>query len=232
MRKRVATLRQEDLEENSVVFFDTETTGLNTDKAEIIQLSAKCNENKFDCFVKPKHGLRKEISELTGISLVRGKLHHKNQPVVSKDIVGALTDFLNFLRTLKPGCKVVLVAHKAPYDMGMLFKALEVAGLVHQLTEICVGFVDTLPMATRLLPKSQAGPENHKINGLLHFFYGDVVLELHNAFNDVLALESIFQCLTEQLADAIPYSFQLNDYVIYKQTLARAKGEFKNMHFL
>jgi DNA polymerase III alpha subunit (gram-positive type) len=223
MRTNVARLTEEVLSNSPLVFFDVETTGFGANKSEIIQISAKHDSQVFNCFVKPKRGIKPKISELTGITMVRGRLHHNNVPVASKDLAAALIDFVQFLTFLGQG-RVILVAHNATFDMRFLIQALGEAALVDEFRKVCAGFVDTLSLSRKLVPKSEHGPEDNTMNGLLKFYFGEVLLVLHDSANDVLALESIFQCLTEDMQEVMPHSFEMNEYIKYRQNLGRAKG--------
>lgn len=232
MRQQVSKISTEEIGNCALVFFDTETTGLGVAKSEIIQISAKCESSTFNCFVKPRRGIRSVISELTGISIERGKLYHKNKPVPSKDIKSALIDFLNYLESLQPG-KVILVAHNAKFDLRFVLHALEATSLTARFLQVCVGFICTLSLAEKKLPKSAKGPVDHKISGLLEFYYGEVIVELHDSVTDVLALESIFHCMSEGLEELVPHSFNVSEFWAHQKTGARAKGkQFLLLEFL
>jgi DNA polymerase III epsilon subunit-like protein len=149
-------------------------------------------------------------------------MFHKQIPVASKDTKSALIDFINYLQSL-PG-KVILLAHNAKFDMSFLRHALEASCLSLRFQEVCIGFICTLSMADAKLPKSINGPVDHKISGLLEFYYGEVEVELHDSAADVLALESIFECMQESVEELAPHSFSVCDFWMHHQTISRAKG--------
>jgi len=223
MRQQVSKLSLEEVSSSALVFFDTETTGFGNATAEIIQISAKCQSRNFDCFVKPRRGIKSRITELTGISMLRGIMYHRNIPVASRDTKTSLIDFMDYLESLQQG-KVILVAHNAKFDMRILRNALEANSLSERFHQVCVGFICTMSLAAAKIPKSPKGPVNHKMSGLLEFYFGKVEIQLHDAALDVLALESIFQCMQESFGELLPHSYNLYDYWMHQQTVSRARG--------
>ncbi|MDL2212266.1 PolC-type DNA polymerase III, partial [Erysipelotrichaceae bacterium OttesenSCG-928-M19] len=93
------------------VFFDFETTGLNSESDDIIEIGAIKYQNgleidRFQSFVKPEKKVSLFIKELTGIT----DNHLANAPTIET----ILPDFVSFYE----GC--VLVAHNASFDVGFL----------------------------------------------------------------------------------------------------------------
>jgi DNA polymerase III alpha subunit (gram-positive type) len=222
LKKSVPNVNAEVLKKCALVFFDVETTGLAVGRAEIIQMSAKHGEQTFNCFVKPKRAIKKETSDLTGITMTRGRMYHNGLAVNSMNSKDALVSFLEFLESVNGN--VILVAHNAPFDMKFTLLALEVNSLADRFAAVCIGFADTLSLANQIVPPSQHGPINNKLGGLLEFFFGKVDVVLHDSANDVLALEAIFYCLSESFEQLQPHAFLWSEYRKYKNCVARAKG--------
>ena len=115
---------------------DVETTGLNVNKDEMIEISICVLDkfqvvDKFTSFIKPSDGLTKEITQLTGIK--------------DSDLVNAPTKeaIANKVLKMLEGC--VIVAHNATFDYSFLQKTF---GKINNPV------LDTLKMA-RVLLKSK-----------------------------------------------------------------------------
>ena len=98
------------------VVFDLETTGLNPDKHEIIEIGAirvnrdSTKHDTFQTLVKPSKNVPKKITELTGI----------NQAMLDSDgksLEMALQEFISFVGDLR------LVSFNAEFDMAFLRNA-------------------------------------------------------------------------------------------------------------
>lgn len=98
------------------VVFDLETTGLDPGRHEIIEIGAiRVSQNgslqeRFQTLVKPRNGIPKEITELTGIS--RTMVERKGQPLGD-----ALRAFAAFIK------RTPLISFNADFDMAFLLKA-------------------------------------------------------------------------------------------------------------
>lgn len=102
------------LKQNDVVVFDFETTGLDYQTCEIIEIGAvKLHEGKlvetFSCFVKPKQLISAEITSITNITNDMVKNAHSISEVIP--------DFYKFCY----GC--VIVAYNIDFDYKFLNKA-------------------------------------------------------------------------------------------------------------
>ncbi|MFC4652476.1 PolC-type DNA polymerase III [Lactococcus nasutitermitis] len=162
------------------VVFDFETTGLNAQKNEIIQIGAvKFDENdveiaRFNQLIQPKaHFIPKKITEITQIAW---------EDVASEPrLADVLPDFLNFLHGN------LLIAHNAPFDMGFLYQAiieLDIRNAEH------FEVYDTLAESKRLLKMKSYKLERFK----------DVLgieLRSHDALNDCLITAKLYQYLQE-----------------------------------
>ena len=98
------------------VVFDLETTGLDPEKHEIIEIGAirvnrdSINHDTFQSLVKPSKKVPKKITELTGIN--QSMLDTDGEPIES-----ALRDFASFVGDLQ------LVSFNADFDLAFLHNA-------------------------------------------------------------------------------------------------------------
>ena len=96
---------------NEFISFDLETTGLDVDKDEIIEISAVKFINgeyhsDFTTFIKPKNEIPKQIIDLTGIS---------NQMVLDAPLIeDVLDEFISFIDN------GILVAHNIEFDLSFI----------------------------------------------------------------------------------------------------------------
>ncbi len=123
----------------SFVVFDIETTGLNPDKAHIIEIGAvKIVDgqvtDRFSKFINPHVPISYTTTKLTSIV--------DDDVINEPDISVILPEFLEFCRGS------IMVAHNADFDMGFIMAKAKLLGLECDFT-----YVDTLGMARFLLPK-------------------------------------------------------------------------------
>ena len=164
------------------VAFDLETTGLSSQKDEIIEIGAVRMQggkemDRFQTFVNPGRRLEQKIVELTGIT--------DAMLADAPSIETVLPEFLKFVGDR------VLVAHNADFDTGFIREACRKQGLSYGFTS-----VDTLILSQNLLPH-------------LNKFKLDVVsnaLSLpdfnhHRAGDDAVTCGLIFHKLTDKLRE-------------------------------
>ena len=164
------------------VAFDLETTGLSSQKDEIIEIGAVRMQGgkeleRFQTFVNPRRRLEQKIVELTGIT--------DAMLADAPSIETVLPEFLEFVGDR------VLVAHNADFDTGFIREACRKQGLPYSFTS-----VDTLILSQNLLPH-------------LNKFKLDVVsnaLSLpdfnhHRAGDDAVTCGLIFHKLTDKLRE-------------------------------
>ena len=164
------------------VAFDLETTGLSSQKDEIIEIGAVRMQggkelDRFQTFVNPGRRLEQKIVELTGIT--------DAMLADAPSIETVLPEFLEFVGDR------VLVAHNADFDTGFIREACRKQGLPYGFTS-----VDTLILSQNLLPH-------------LNKFKLDVVsnaLSLpdfnhHRAGDDAVTCGLIFHKLTDKLRE-------------------------------
>ena len=86
-----------------LVFFDLETTGLNTDEDEIVQIAALANTDEseeFSAFVLPNVEISKGASNVNGMTIQHGELVRKGRVLPSTDVIVAL-EVVNHLFKVK-----------------------------------------------------------------------------------------------------------------------------------
>jgi len=160
----------------TIIFFDLETTGLNPDIDEIIEIGAikvqdKKIIEKFQSLVRPDRNIPKFITDLTGI----------NEKEVEKapraeDIKDKLEDFIN---------NYPLIAHNASFDKTFLEKLLG--------KELENDVYDTLELSRLFFPEFYS----HSLQNLVK------KLEIkskgpHRALTDTLMLYSVFQKIEKE----------------------------------
>lgn len=155
------------------VVFDLETTGLEPNKDEIIEIGACKVEHgriseTFASFVKPSKHISREITKLTGIDddMV------KDAPAINY----VLPDFYKFC------AGATIVAHNIAFDMSFIYNAAKKLSynFDHPL-------MDTLEMAKNKLP----GLRNYKLGTIVERL--NVVLDnAHRAINDATATAKVF----------------------------------------
>ena len=160
------------------IAFDLETTGIDPQKAEIIELAAVRVRGgrvvgEFQTLIRPRRRLPHHIERLTGISArdLRG------QPPVED----ALPRFREFVGDLP------LIAHNAAFDVGFLLAA----GAKDWLPPV----YDTLELARIALPRLR----NHKLETLLNAFGIERGVH-HRAGADTHALAKLVVALVDTLA--------------------------------
>ena len=184
-RKTPRSLILENSDLDTFVALDLETTGLDPQRAEIIEIGAVKVEKgeikaQFDQLVRPEGPLPPAITRLTGISedMVR------RSPPLSQ-VIPFFTDFIQ---------EFPLVIHNAPFDLSFLQKH----------PEICLSqrVYDSLELARLVLPRLV----NHKLQTLVRFF--QIEQSLHRAANDAQAVALIFLRLVELLLETDLASIQ------------------------
>ncbi len=176
------------------VAIDIETTGLNADRDEIIEIAAVRFKNgqisdRFDSLVKPHAKIPHFIEYLTHIS----PADLKNAPPVNE----VLKDFCEFIGD------AVLVGHNVRFDLGFINANLVTAGGFPLLNK----YWDTAEIARIYLPNTS----DHKLSTLVDYF--QIKLEnAHRAFADAEATGILLTKLSQHILDH--YSFIVNSRII------------------
>ncbi len=155
------------------VVFDLETTGLESNKDEIIEIGACKVEHgriteTFSSFVKPNRHISNEIVNITGIT--------DDMVADAPSINYVLPDFYKFC------ANATLVAHNISFDISFIYTAAKKLSynFDHPL-------MDTLEMAKNKLP----GLRNYKLGTIVDKL--NITLEnAHRAINDATATAKVF----------------------------------------
>ena len=162
---------------DAFVAFDLETTGLNPEHAEIIEMGAVKVRNgevteRFSQLIKPEHHIPLRITRLTGIS---------NEDVRdAPDIYEALPAFYDFIEDHP------LVAHDASFDRAFL----------EQYGPLPDHLYDSLELARVVLPRLI----NHKLETLLKCFQIELK-RAHRAEEDARGVALVLLALIDLLKD-------------------------------
>lgn len=161
------------LKENDCVVFDVETTGLDANSCEIIEIGAvKVHDGKltetFSCLIKPSQPIPDEITELTGIT--------EDMVANCYTMKDVLQDFYKFTRNS------VLVAYNIGFDYKFLYLAGKAQGYNFDNKQI-----DALMLAKQKLK----GLKNYKLKTVVTSL--NVSLEnAHRAVHDAIATAEAF----------------------------------------
>ena len=176
------------IEEASFLIVDLETTGLNPENSEIIEIAALRVEggivvDKFHTLVKPSIGfIPPHITKLTGIT---------NALVVDKPTIEEV--FPHFLKFSENS---IIVAHNAQFDMSFLNSvSYQITGKSIQNPVLC-----TQNLAKRLFPDL---PSKSLVNLAYHF--NIPYNKKHRALEDALVTFELFKKIVDYL-----YRFNIN----------------------
>lgn len=187
----------------AVVFFDTETTGLDADTCQIIELAAvriEQGENgalsvtsDADLFVKLPEGQKipEKIVELTGIT----------DEMLKSEGVSELTAAAYFEQIIRDDKgPVLLIAHNTQFDLLFVREMLRRhAGPGEELLERA-DYLDSLTV----YKDRRAYP--HKLaNAISAYKLEDKVQNSHRAIDDVWALIEVCRAMDEERADLLTY---------------------------
>lgn len=183
----------------AIVFFDTETTGLDAQGDQIIELAAiriDCNGNcrKMDEFIKMPYGKRipEEIVRLTHITdeMLAGEGKEEI------DVAWKFSTFMEYGKTL-------LIAHNAQFDLN--FVAWLFINHRKQHPEWLIRFNAADYLDTLTVYKDRA-MYPHKLADAIKF-YGleDKVQNTHRAIDDVAALLEVTKAMADQRDDLFSY---------------------------
>ena len=167
----------------NIVVFDTETTGLNCETEEIIEIGAVKITNgeitdRFSAFVNPGKPIPPKITRLTGID---------DSMVADSDTIDViLPKFLEFCGD------AVLAAHNAGFDMGFV----KAAAKRLDIKDYSPTYIDTVELARAFLPELP----KHKLD----FVAKELNISLeghHRAVNDAETTAAIYLEFARRLAE-------------------------------
>ena len=178
------------------VAFDLETTGLDVDTEEIIEIGAlKVEDGKvvdrFMEFIKPENPISPLITNITGIT---------NEMVAeARNAKSVLEDFVKFCDNY------ILVGHNISFDYKFCKKYAAKYGLSFEKRGI-----DTLKIARKVHKDMES-----KSLGSLCEYYQITNQSAHRAYHDALATAKLYQCLGHYFEEKEPKLFE-PEALLYK----------------
>lgn len=162
------------------IFYDTETTGIRSDKDQIIEIAAydPLLDRRFEKFVNPGRPIPPEATAI----------HH-----ITDEMVASAPSFKEIGEEFIQFCEgdVLLIAHNNDsFDLHFLRAEFE----RHSLTLPPWKFLDSLKWARRYRPDLP----RHSLQ-FLREIYGIPPNDAHRAFADVAVLHKVFQLMTDDL---------------------------------
>ncbi|MEI7810096.1 MAG: exonuclease domain-containing protein [bacterium] len=161
-----------------IIFFDTETTGVNSTDF-LCQLAYKSGDEILCELYKPEIKIPAEASSVHHITnkMVADKPSFKESPDYKK------------IKSLFESPDSVVVAHNAKFDLGIILKEN-----IEPKNVIC-----TLRVA-RALDKENKIPQ-HKLQFLRYYLDIEIEATAHDALGDVLVLEKLFERLFNKIKE-------------------------------
>lgn len=188
----------------SFVIFDFETTGLDANIDQIIEIGAQRIDDfkitsEFNTLINPGLKFVETTTKLTGIN----EDMIKNQPTI-KEI---LPDFLNFIKG------ALLVAHNAEFDMGFLRVACLNSGYMIDWPCFC-----TLKLARSFL----SGLESKNLNALAKH-YGLEFESRHRALGDVKVTTDVLINMLKKEANGLKTWKDLTPFRVKNENIKSIK---------
>lgn len=190
------------------VAFDLETTGLNCERDEIIEIGAlKVKDGKvterFARLIKPKLSVPPEITAITGIT----NEMLESAPPVEK----VIPEFVLFCRD------EILLGHNVTFD----YKFTKVYAKRYGLPFEKKG-LDTLKIARKVLPELES-----RSLGALCEHYEIVNQAAHRAYHDALATAKIYHMLAHFYEEKYPALFEPESLVYHQKKVSPATAKQK-----
>ena len=168
---------------NNYVVFDIETTGLDPEFDEIIEIGAvKIKDgikiDTFNSLRKPEYEIAEFITELTGIT----NEMVENAPSID-EVLPKFMDFIN---------DYIIIGHNVNFDINFIYDNLEELNI----PPITNDFVDTLRISRRLIPELK----HHKLSDLANYFNIDTNGS-HRALKDVEITSEVLNNLNKMIIE-------------------------------
>ena len=180
LRKKLSSVLKKD---QIMVVFDTETTGLNAEKDQIIQISGIKlkieNETlkeigQIDRYIRPNISVPEKIEELTGITN-----EFLADEETEADVFPVIKDFFKDVD--------IIAAYNTAFDERFTKALYQRNHSVFPVTNS----IDILQMARELISKKDI--KNHKLGTVINYFGLDDGIQFHSAIEDVKATLKLFQ---------------------------------------
>lgn len=178
-----------------IVFFDTETSGVNPEKDQIIELAAvlvteKGIEGKLDAFCKLPEGkkLPDKIVELT----------HITDDMLKENGIPYSEACRAFCEMIHSNSEVLLVAHNIQFDLLFTLEMFRRCGMVPKAPKLRA--LDSLTVY-----KDRAAYPHKLESAIEHYRLSDKVQNSHRAIDDVLALLEVVKAMASERNDLEEY---------------------------
>lgn len=175
-----------------VIYFDTETTGLNSKFDRIIELAMLTVEDgeikdEYDKFVNIGRDLPAKITQITGITNKDLILKGESEAHIAEDLKNNLTP------------DTLMIAHNCQFDLSFVYSLLE-RHYPNEAYEIVsnIKWMDTVTV----LKDRKEFP--HKLIDAVKY-YGIEEVNFHRAIDDTKALYNVTQALKEERDDLKEY---------------------------
>ncbi len=175
-----------------IIFFDTETSGLNCDSCKIIELAMLTVEDgkiieDYDKFINIREELPSNITKITGITDDMLKSDGVSEREVAEDVFERLTP------------ETLMIAHNCQFDLSFLYMLLK-RHFPDEADEIVsnVFWLDTLTVLKdrKEYPHKLADAVSH---------YGIEKVNFHRAIDDTKALRNVTIALKNERSDLAEY---------------------------
>lgn len=179
-----------------VVYFDTETTGFDPEKNQVIEFAAVvCDGNESrdeDFFVRLRRedSIPEKITQITGITdldLVHGK--------EEEDLIQCFKDLCS------DGGPVLLVAHNAQFDLGFIAQTM----IRHKDIPALHAFNSADYLDTLTVYKDRASYPNKLKDAITHYGLDGKVQNTHRAIDDAKALQAVCDAMEAERDDLLQY---------------------------
>lgn len=171
---------------------DTETTGLNSEKDKIIEISVVKFQNgketkKFSTLINPEIPIPEEATKINNIT--------DDMVKTAPKLKEAMNDFWNFiLENQSDDVDILLCAHNADFDISFIKSASQQSEIK---IEQDIFYVDTLEISRKYLKKKI---RNYKLGTILKYF--DIVNEnAHRAESDAISCGKIYVMFSNKLLE-------------------------------
>ncbi|XP_047210598.1 DNA polymerase III PolC-type-like [Girardinichthys multiradiatus] len=187
-----------------IVFFDLETTGLDTSVCDIIQLAAVCGERVFNKYTLPRRVPNRSATAVTGFTVTPDGLFLHGDPVKTIPLDELLTTFITFLRTFR--CPIVLAAHNARrFDEPVLSRVLRQCSLQQEFQQVVSGFLDTFLLSKNLYQRLASYSQESLVWHFLGRSYN-----AHNAVEDARMLQELYQVWSPNRNSVLTFTYRAN----------------------
>lgn len=223
--------------------YDIESTGLNTEHADIIQFAVHYIQyqtgqticlHTYNTFVHTTKSIPKVVTELTKIT--QSDVH--SAPSIKNTLHTVQTHIDDILDKFELK-HVVWVAHNGnQFDHKILRRVChQHSATLFQESESKINwFVDTLNMSRNILATTSQPPCNHKLGTLYewclmqnHEEEGGKTLSFHNADDDVLAMRKVLDTILHYQADGL-HQHMVNQYDLHKCPSTQKQAREKTMN--